>query len=208
MLRDVLPLWCAVALAAGLAPQPRAANGGLQLSYGVVAVTKDGQISVGKEGMLKGVQQLRIFLGHDTPSFAYLLREDTEERLTLMYPAAVGSDKPASGNHYLPSETKWFELAPAKGVEHLYIVASTTRLVALERLITDYRSASEVSRKKVRDAIIEEVARLSRVHAADPWSERPVPMGGQVRDPTDPPPTAIEVSGRAFLYRVVTIQRQ
>jgi hypothetical protein len=174
----------------------------------VVVKTDKGQVAVGKEVSLKAGDKVRIFLRHATPSFAYLMWSDTENHLTLLYPPKLGSVTPGTGTQYLPSETEWFELDAAKGTEQLYMIASATQLVDLERLLAENQAAADASRKQLRDAIIGEIARLSRAHGSAAWSERPVTMGGQVRDPVGPGLSATELSGDAFLYRVVTINHQ
>ncbi len=204
----VWAICCALGLGVGVAPQQRGAQGSLRIAWAVVSKTDKGQVPVGKEVSLKAGDKVRIFLRHATPSFAYVMWSDTEDHLTLLYPSKLGSVTPGTGTHHLPSETEWYELDAARGTEQLYVIASATKLVDLERLLAENQAAAEASRRKLRDAIISEIARLSREHGSATWSERPVTMGGQVRDPVGPGLSATELSGDAFLYRVVTIKHQ
>jgi hypothetical protein len=190
------------------APQERGTQGGLRVAWAVVAKTSAGEVPVGKEGTLKTGDGVRIVLRHGTPSFAYVMWSDTEGALTLLSPSRLGGDRPGTGMHYLPSESEWYTLDGAKGTEQLYVIASAAKPVALERLLAENQASDKASQKKHRDAIIAEIARLSREQGSAAWSERPVTMGGQIRNPFGSGLNATELSGDAFVYGVVTIKHQ
>jgi Domain of unknown function (DUF4384) len=214
-------LWAAgslafvVAAGSNLPAGPRADD--MKFAWAVGALTGPAEarqsVAVKGEVTLKTGDELKIFISQVTPSFAYVLHEDTKREFEVFYPEGSFSKSAAAskGSHYIPPED-WFKLDEETGLERIYLVASTTRLTALEQLLDEYASVKAAARSGVPTRIITELARLDKQHATPPWSERPVTMGGQVRGPKPPKPdvalNATEVTAPGYFSRVLVIDHR
>jgi len=215
-------LWAAwsvtLVLASGWTPVagPRAEE--LKFAWAIGALTGPENarqsIPVTREVTLKSGDELKIFFNQLTPSFAYVLLEDAKRNLEVLYPEKSGSGtaSAATGGHYIPPDPDWFKLDEEPGVERIYLIASTTRLTALENLLSTYAAALTADKSGIRRQIYAELARFEKPASTAAWSERPVTMGGQVRGKKPPKPDvatgATEVTASGYFSRVLVINHQ
>lgn len=103
---------------------------------------------------------LRIYLELHGQSFVYLYLHDSKDDLYLVFPpngSFYNSGVPADKS-YIPSGHEWFALDDAQGMERFYLLASSKRLLELERLTDKFLAAGGNSLKlqlqaKIDDAI-------------------------------------------------------
>jgi len=161
--------------------------------------------------------ELKLFISPGCPCFIYVLHQDQTGEFTVLFPAggSFGDAPPPIGSmHYIPPAQAWLRLDEAGGTERVYLIASTTRLTPLERLLT--ANPSTPTQVAPAREIVVELARLQKDHTAHNWSERPVTMGGQVRgdrgvDSAHPDiaRSATEITGSApFFSRVFIIDHR
>ncbi len=101
---------------------------------------------------VSGGELLRIYLELHGQSFVYLYLFDSREDLYLVFPpngCFYNGDVPVAYKTYIPSGHEWFSLDNLKGTERFYLLASSKRLIALEKL-TDRFLATGDNRLKLQ----------------------------------------------------------
>jgi hypothetical protein len=172
----------------------------------LTAITDDVTLHTGDE--------IKFFVSPLTACYIYLLHEDPRNRLELLYPTGASfAEGPAAvgSKHYIPSGRAWLALDAEIGIERIYLIASTTRLITLEDLISQHAAAPAANRAPIVRQVIAELARLQKQHRSRGWSERPVTMGGQVRSGARPDVSeiALEISHKLpFFSRVFIIDHR
>lgn len=109
---------------------------------------------------VSGGQLLRIYLELHGRSFVYLYLFDSREDLYLVFPpngSFYNGDVPVDHKFYIPSGHEWFSLDNLKGTERFYLLASSKRLIELEKLTDRFLAAGGNSlkvqlREKIYDA--------------------------------------------------------
>lgn len=138
----------------------------------------------GEDVTLRKGDELKMFVGPECKCFIYVLYQDQTGQFSVLYPAdGAFSETPPSAPSYIPPGNGWLEVDDAKGTERIYLLASTTRLASLEKLLT--AAAATATPPSPAQQIVAELARLQKTTVARNWSERPVTMGGQVRAKPD-----------------------
>jgi hypothetical protein len=97
-----------------------------------------------------GGQLLRIYLELHGQSFVYLYLFDSREDLYLVFPpngSFYNGDVPVEYKFYIPSGRGWFVLDDLKGTERFYLLASSERLIELEKLTDRFLAARDNSLK-------------------------------------------------------------
>ena len=111
---------------------------------------------------VSGGELLRIYLELHGQSFVYLYLFDSREDLYLVFPpngSFYNGDVPAGYKSYIPSGREWFSLDDLKGTERFYLLASSKRLIELERLTDRFLAAGDQGLKvqlleKIDDAAV------------------------------------------------------
>ena len=160
---------------------------------------------------LKAGDEIKMYVGAEQcKCFIYVLHQDQAGQFGVLYPAdGAFPSTPPSAASYIPSGGGWLTVDDSKGTERLYLLASTTRLADLERMLSAASKGPSPTQQ-----IVGELARLQKNTLARNWSERPVTMGGQVRGKPDPAHPdlaqhAKEITGSGpFLSRVFIIDHR
>ena len=100
---------------------------------------------------LRTGDRIQMFVSPVTSCFVYVLHEDPDGEMTLLFPATPGAFPPGYGidkRFYVPAAKAWLELDSSTGTERIYLVASPQRLTQLEALLKP--SGTAVTRKRVR----------------------------------------------------------
>jgi len=138
----------------------------------------------GEDVTLHSGDEIKMFVGPECKCFIYVLHQDQAGQFAVLYPAeGAFSDTPPSAASYIPAGGGWLQVDDATGTERIYLLASTTRLTALEGMLGAAASAAQAP--SAARQIVGELARLQKGSVARNWSERPVTMGGQVRGKPD-----------------------
>ena len=99
---------------------------------------------------VSGGELLRIYLELHGQSFVYLYLFDSREDLYLVFPpngSFYNGDVPADYKSYIPSGHEWFSLDNLKGTERFYLLASSKRLIELEKLTDRFMVIGDSSLK-------------------------------------------------------------
>ena len=168
-----------------------------------VAVTEDVVLHTGDE--------IKMFVSPSCTCFIYVVHEDPLGAVTVLFPSNGSfSERGTAGGsrHYIPADSAWLRLDSTTGLERIYLVASSKRLLDFERLLTRPPSRS-ADKTLIRD-VVAEIARLQKQAGNRKWSERPIAMAGQIRgDHPDVAQDAREWTGdSSFFSRVVVIDHR
>lgn len=110
---------------------------------------------------------LRIYLELHGQSFVYLYLRDAKDDLYLVFPpngSFYNDGVPAGYKSYIPSGHEWFALDDARGTERFYLLASSKRLIELERLTDKFLGAGGDSLKlQVQEKIDAAVERFAGI---------------------------------------------
>ena len=140
-------------------------------------------------------------------AYVYLYLDDTEGKLTLLFPESFDSFGAASylkTSVSIPDGDNWFQLDGSKGTERFYLLASSQRLKNLEALTVRLRKVDEDPRSTsaakgaARQAVVDEIAVVRKLHSqVTIAAEKPVTVAGGTRGiggPTTKGPTRIEAA--------------
>lgn len=117
-------------------------------------------------------------------AFVYLFLDDASGNLQLLFP-----DRFASFEHqgywdaptFIPAGEDWFTLDSARGTEHFYLLASSTRLSSLEHFAIGFQQAAR-STGTARQDVLDEIRRLLAAHSRlTTAAEKPVTIAGSTR---------------------------
>jgi len=136
----------------------------------------------GEDVVVKSGDEIKLFVAPDCKCFIYVLHQDQAGVFSTLYPAdGAFPATPPTGPSSIPPGNSWLLVDDVKGTERIYLLASTSRLTELEKMLTAAAKAPSPAQQ-----IVAELARLQKSTIARNWSERPVPIGGQVRGKPDP----------------------
>lgn len=159
---------------------------------------------------LRAGDEIKMFVGPECKCFLYVLHQDQAGQFSVLYPEdGAFTETPPSTASYIPPGSSWLQVDDSKGIERIYLLASTSRLTSLEQMLN-----AAVKKPSPAQQIVSELARLQKTTVARNWSERPVTMGGQVRAKQDAAHpdiarNATEITGTApFFSRVFIIDHR
>lgn len=198
-----------VALASEEAPSLRWALG----AWGGDGETPE---AVMKDTALEAGTRLKFLVEPTAPSTVYLILQDTERAIHVLYHASPVFEKNAEGvPTYIPPGSQYFELDDAAGVDTFFLLASAKPLTDLEDLLDRYESAGgDGPKAELGKQIIDEIRRQHKAHRnfSKPV-EKPILIGGQTRGEADSLTDAIdrlatEVSFESFYSKTITIDHE
>jgi len=111
--------------------------------------------------MVEGGELLRIYLELHKRSFLYVYLFDARKDLYLVFPASgsfYNGDVPVGYKTYIPSGREWFSLDNLKGTERFYLLASTKRLIELEKMTDRFLATADQTLKLKLLKMIEKIA--------------------------------------------------
>jgi hypothetical protein len=175
--------------------------------------------AVDRDRTLHTGDRLKFMIAHQTPCFIYLFHLSDGNELTCLYPRQFEStarmtDTPA----FVPPDNLWFALDEETGTEKFYLLASSQRLDAIEKLYQRLDAAETgPDRRAIVASITETIKDLRRRHLRNTGPvERPIRLGGGFRgiDEEAPPRTAdletiaVEIRAANFYSRTFTIDHR
>lgn len=160
--------------------------------------------------------RLKFLVEPTSPSTVYLLLQDTDEAIHVLYRESSEPQRDANGEPtYIPPGSQYFELDDAAGVDTFFLLASAEPLVELERLIDRYEATeAPADRAELQRMIVGEIRKQHKAHRDFSRAvEKPVMIGGQTRGDAGSLNEAIdrlalEVSGSAFYSKTITIEHR
>lgn len=191
-------------------------------AFGAIIGSKNDQrlVAITRDTILKTGDQLKMLVELQKKCFVYLIYHTGQDELHMLFPYEIPqftSDYKLHKKYYIPQGDMWFELDEDVGQETFYLLASAQRLLRLEALLGEYKSAEAAKKRELAKQILTEIRKEKRQHKKFATSaERPVTIGGSVRGVTkdkktrspDIDPIAAEVNALNFYSRTFTIEHQ
>ena len=127
--------------------------------------------------------ELQIYLEALGEVYLYIYLYDTTRTLYPIFPEEAGYDAgplPTGSEHRIPGPNSWFTWDEARGRERFTILASTTRLVELERITERFNSSG--GDRELGAELYNHIERLRKENSDWPRvTEKPVAIAGTVR---------------------------
>jgi hypothetical protein len=163
---------------------------------------------------LRSGDRLRVHLRPLAPCYMYLLLHDSRKDMYLLFPDSLPSAEGAAVEHplVLPSGDSWFRLDEHRGTEKFYLIASSSRLQALEeaaaRTWKDGPGLDSPTRLVPRHPVLDEIRRLIRqASGLAEAAQRPVSVAGEVRGIEEESEVrGVEVETGALYVRTIRVQ--
>lgn len=162
-------------------------NIGFRWAFGAMvgANEKKKIVSVTQYTTLQTGDKLKMMVEFKRRCFVYLFFNSNDEKLSMLFPEKSHQDFKGyklGEKYFLPSGNKWFTLDKKVGLEKIYLLASTERLVNLEELFDQYEIAKRDEKQEFANRVLTEIRKIKKQHKKFTSSaERPVPIGGNVR---------------------------
>jgi len=176
---------------------------------GATATTAPGPLT--QDTVLHTGDQFKMLIQLQRPCFVYVLYHNAEQSVDLLFPSTLQqfeTDYVLGKRYALPPNEDWYTLTPPAGRETIYILASATRLTALEALLTAAAAATPAEQSSLTARILAEIRALRPGRPVATGGERPVRIGGRVRGTTDLGDFAVEIHAPTFYSKSVTIEHR
>jgi len=179
-------------------------------------------VAVKQDTALKSGDQLKMMIELRKKCFVYVFHYNPKDGMKLLFPytlAQFESDYRPEHRYYIPRGDIWFKLDNNPGRESFYLVASAKRLADLEKEYLRCESGSPAERAEASRAVLDRIRALRKEHRefTSP-AERPVPIGGAVREiipgesqipkRVDIASFADEIASTGFVARTYTIEHK
>ena len=174
---------------------------------GATATTAPGPLTQDRE--LHTGDQFKMLVQLQQPCFVYILYHNAEQGVDLLFPSTLQqfeTDYVLGKRYELPPKGAWYTLTLPTGRKTIYVLASTTRLTALEALLGTVAAATPAERPAHTARILAAIRALRPGRPVATEGERPVRIGGNVRGTTDLGDFAIEIQARTFYSKTLTIE--
>ena len=178
----------------------------------LVAITRDTELRTG--------DRIKMLVELKKKCFVYLFYCDERDNLHMLFPYSLeqfSENYEISRKYYIPQGTGWFQLDRDVGLETFYLLASSNRLMDLEKLYANYLSADSSGRKALAGEIVAKIHEIRKQRKKlTTEAERPVIIGGGRRgvlkgnraEFPDIDPFAGEVRAGDFYSRAFTIKHR
>lgn len=191
-------------------------------AFGALVTAQKGPafVAIKRDTTLKTGDQFKMFVELQKSCFVYVVYHSAQGQLHLLFPYNLqqfDTDYQTFRQYYIPQNDAWFELDEKTGPEAFYLLASTQRLIELERLLTEYATADHVIKQDLAEQILTEIRKVKRRHRKfKTFAERPVQIVGSIRGVDDAQKAlspdissiAVEISAKSFFSRTFTIDHQ
>lgn len=174
-------------------------------------VQKDGAqkpVAIKHDTTLKTGDKLRMLIKFQKPCFVYVIYRSPQGIVSLLFPydqQPFGHDYEIAKTYYIPQSGGWFELDEQVGSETFYLLASSRRLLELERLLNDYAAADGGKKPDLAAQIVTTIREIRRRHRQfTVLAERPATIAGNLRLSSE----AVSISTTDFYGKTFTIDHQ
>lgn len=174
-------------------------------------VQKDGaqkSAAIKHDTALKTGDKLRMLIELQKPCFVYVVYRSSQGEVSLLFPydqQQFGHDYETAKTYYIPHSGGWFELDEQLGSETFYLLASSQRLLELERLLNDHAAADGAKKPDLAAQIVTTIREIRRRHRQfTVVAERPATIAGNLRLSSE----AVSISTTDFYGKTFTIDHQ
>ncbi len=176
-------------------------------------------IPVTKDTVLYSGDQFKIMIELQSECYVYVIFKGSKEEVLLLFPEQLYlPEKPLRINQeiFLPNKELWFALDDQAGTEKIFLLASTTPLVKLEKLLKIYESSVPKIRPEVTEEILQFIENSRKQHKQlTAVAEKPIQIGGTFRNVSkselshlDISTFAIKITEDDFFGRTFTIEHR
>lgn len=191
-----------------------AAFRGVGLDGSWIAIVDDDSAREGNR--LAPGDNLKMMVELLRPGFVYVLRQDGQDRLSLLFPSKLPHPAAAAEpgtRHFIPAEGAWLDRKGVAGEETIYVVASDRRLDDLDQLVPRYLAAeTDAAREELLEKTLDRIAELQAQHAKlGRPIRKPASIGGAIRGVTrahEIVKHAEDITAGGFFSATYTIQPQ
>jgi len=190
MKRGALPFILLLAVAANALGQ----QGHIGFTWAFVKQAADGSpspLNFSEKVAVAQGELFKIFLQPSSGTFVYLFLQDAGGDVQMLFPDKFEDFAAASYSatrFLIPSGNDWFTLDSSSGTERFHLLASATRLVALEtralalQKVAANAKSSDAARSSARQAVLDEIARVRKDNSQlVVAAEKPVTIAGGTR---------------------------
>lgn len=176
-------------------------------------------IPITKDTVLYSGDQFKMMIELQSECYVYVIFKGSQEEILLLFPEQLYlPEKPPRINQeiFLPNKELWFALDDQVGTEKIFLLASTTPLVKLEKLLKTYESSVPELRPEVTERILQFIENSRKQHKQlTAVAEKPIQIGGTFRNANkselshlDISDFAIEITEDEFFGRTFTIEHR
>ena len=195
-------------------------NVAFRWSFGALVGKDKKFVPISRDTVLKTGDEIKMMIELKQDCYVYVIYHSTKGEINLLFPEDLrqfSGDYKSGKNYYIPTGRRWFELDKNIGRETFYLLASAERLLDLEVLIGNYKSADESKKLALADQILGEIRTVKRkFRTFTTLAERPVTIGGNIRGMEkaeeakrpDVSTIATEITANNFYSKTFTIDHQ
>jgi hypothetical protein len=177
-------------------------------------------VPISRDTTLSSGDELKMMVKLNQECFVYVIHEAPGGEISLKFPYDLHqftSDYKIGKNYYIPKGRPWFKLDTKVGRETFYLLGSASRLLDLESLLEKFKGAGTSEKPAVAKEIITEIRNVRKHYRTfTTFAERPISIGGNVRDVTRDEATrgpevariATEISANNFYGKTFTIDHK
>lgn len=168
---------------------------GRSFSWALICENKKGPLRLLHEEystvQLSKNDKIKFYLKPASDTYIYMVLYDSAKKLSLLFPEEFKLFDDSlflKNSYFLPEGNQWFSPDNTPGIEIIYLLASSSRLVDFEQLFFEYfqlfnsTAESDLSVKYARKSVLDEIQRLIVENSFFTGSaERPIPVAGDFR---------------------------
>lgn len=141
-------------------------------------------VSIIRSTVLKTGDRIKMFV-EPQKSFVYFIHRSEANEIELLFPYSplqFDKEPETTKQYFIPEGDEWFEMHGNAGIETFYLIASPSRLLEMEGLLTRHELAEEADREKLVKELLEVIRNLKKKYRRIVANaERPMSIGGSIR---------------------------
>jgi hypothetical protein len=158
-----------------------------------------------RDTTLRKGSKLKLFIRLESESFVYVFRDAGKGNMELLFPKSIERrDYKRGQDYFIPASNSFLEIGKTDTMETFYLLASSTRLVALEEVMLRYLQGN--SDKEGHNSVVSEISKLRREYVSlSKPAERPISIAGTVRGIDDVARLAMKVEAEKLFLKSIRI---
>ena len=157
--------------------------------------------------------KLSFYVEPGESTYVYIFIVDSINNLELIFPTSMDetvmkSEFKTGKRNYIPGKHEWFSFDDKTGTETFYILASSSPLKKLEKLMRNYINA-EGDQETTKQMILNEIKGQKNSVAFSKPVEEPISFGGQIRSiKIDIATLAVEVKTKDLYSKTIKLRHE
>ncbi len=200
------------------ASQQAEPNIGFEWAFGALIGDDQQFVPITRDTTLKTGEEIKMMVKLKKECFVYCIHQGPNGELDVLFPYNIKKfDFAVDKNYYIPKGRAWIKLDKSTGKEIFFLLASTERMLDIERKISDYFDADETKKPALAATIVSEIRGARQRYATfATLAEKPLTIGGNIRGTEkvegsrrpDVADIATEISANNFYGKTMTIDHQ